>query len=200
MAETKSPKRKVPSFRMYLRMSVARTSLLSWNPTASKASRNLSAFKIPVFSLVWFLNEVCQNFKLHIRSLKSLNFSLPVPDSCNTNKLKTVEIKFLGLRQMWVWLVCKLRSKRSFWCSRWANKHLEALGVQTRWRFDARRPVAERPPRTDWSFSRRAAVELWRSPTSPTEAQCPAVWASGACSSKPSAWTRTLVRARIWSV
>lgn len=79
IAETKSPNRSVPSFRMYRKIKMARTSLLSWKPTSSKASRSLSAFNIPVFSFVWLLKAVCQYFRLHIRSLKSLNCSLPVP-------------------------------------------------------------------------------------------------------------------------
>lgn len=49
-------------------------------PTSNKASLSRSAFKIPVFSLVWFLNDDCQYFRLHIKSLKSLNFSRPHPE------------------------------------------------------------------------------------------------------------------------
>lgn len=96
MAETKSPNRNVPSFLMYRRMRMAKTSLLNWNPTSKRASRSLSAFSMPVFSFVWFLNDVCQYFKLHIRSLKSVNFSLPFPEVCNQTK-KSIVIGMLML-------------------------------------------------------------------------------------------------------
>lgn len=51
-------------------------------PTSRRASRSLSALSIPVFSFVWFLKAACQYFKLHIRSLKSLNFNRPLPELC----------------------------------------------------------------------------------------------------------------------
>lgn len=82
MADTKSPNRSVPSFLIYLNIRMDMTSVPSWKPTSSRASFNLSALRIPAFSLEWFLKAVCQYFRLHIRSLKSLNFSLPQPVLC----------------------------------------------------------------------------------------------------------------------
>lgn len=63
----------------------------SYVPTSSRASRSLSALSIPVFSFVWFLKAACQYFKLHIRSLKSLNFNRPLPELClDTQECKEI--------------------------------------------------------------------------------------------------------------
>lgn len=87
IAETKSPNLNVPSFRMYLNIRIDNTSVFTWKPTSSSASFKRSAFRMPVLSFEWFLNTVCQYLRLHIRSLKSLNFSRPLPVLYKKNKV-----------------------------------------------------------------------------------------------------------------
>jgi hypothetical protein len=47
------------SISSYFKINIERMSVLSWNPTSHRASRNLSALKIPVFSFVCILNTPC---------------------------------------------------------------------------------------------------------------------------------------------
>ena len=83
MMATKSPNRRVPSFRIYLIIKTESMAEFSWNPTSLSASRNRSAIKIPLFSLEWFLKTPCQSFKLHMRSLKLEKVIRPRPELSN---------------------------------------------------------------------------------------------------------------------
>lgn len=98
MADTKSPNRSVPSLRMYRNTSTDSTSPFTWKPTSSSASLSRSAFRMPVLSLEWFLNTVCQYLRLHIRSLKSLNLSRPPPVLCRKKTERTRRRSDGGIR------------------------------------------------------------------------------------------------------
>lgn len=50
-------------FLTHFKIKIERISVLSWKPTSHKASRNLSALKIPVFSFVCILNTPCLFFE-----------------------------------------------------------------------------------------------------------------------------------------
>lgn len=88
-ADTKSPKRSVPSFRMCRRIKADSISLFTWKPTSKRASRNRSARSMPVFSFVCDLKAVCHCFRLAIKSRKSDSFRRPSPEPCfNCNHYK----------------------------------------------------------------------------------------------------------------
>lgn len=62
--------------KSYLSIKIERISVLSWNPTSHKASLNLSALRIPVFSFVCILKTPCHVLRFTMKSLKSLNVIL----------------------------------------------------------------------------------------------------------------------------
>ncbi len=72
MIATKSPNRRVPSFRMYLSMIVLKIAEFNWKPTSKSASFSRSAFRMPLFSFVLFLNTECQVFKLQKNSKQKI--------------------------------------------------------------------------------------------------------------------------------
>jgi len=114
-ADTKSPKRRVPSFLMCRRTNADKTSLLTWKPTSKSESRKRSARKIPVFSLVWHLKAACHCFKLAMKSRKSESLRRPSPDTYfNQQPPPSIDIRCFLIRL--VNKICIITSKTKMTC------------------------------------------------------------------------------------